>query len=220
MTQNESIELLGGASLRNISVSSPLATLRVSEGILNINLSVLANLYLSKKNIVSIKSFSDGLYRKGLIIEHNVAKYPKTIKFWNINNVSQSIDVINQLLIKDEKKVDAKKLEIIQSYGIGVFKPNVKRTLQVVFFLLVVLKIYGFTHVTINNDFNISFYLSMFYNSVFIFVFFLSMSLCFFSKIRGVFFYDYISKEINNFFLIVIAGFSFIMFIAFSLARI
>jgi hypothetical protein len=220
MADNESIKLKGGASVKDISMSSPFATLSVNEGVLNVNLSVMANLYLSKKNIVTIKPFSDGVYRKGLIIEHNVAKYPKPIKFWNINNVSQSIDIINHLLIKDEDKVDEKRLDNIQTHGVGVFKPNIKRLLQVIFFVLGALKIYRFAHVAINNDFNINLYLSMFYNSVFIFVFLLSMFLCFSAKIKELIFYDYISKDINKGFLLCLSGFIFIMFIFFSLARI
>lgn len=129
MINCESIKLKGGATVGDISMSSPFSTLRVSEGILNVNLSIMANLYLSKKNIVSISPFSDGLFRKGLIIEHNVAKYPKTIKFSNINNVSQSIHIINHLLLKDVEKVDEKRLDNIQTHGIGVFKPNVKKKL-------------------------------------------------------------------------------------------
>lgn len=43
------IELKGGASVNGTSMTSPFATLRIKNGVLNINLSVLANLYFSKK---------------------------------------------------------------------------------------------------------------------------------------------------------------------------
>lgn len=217
MTNTEGIELTGGASIKNASMSWPFATLSVSKGLLNINLSVMANVCFSRKNIIRIRPFSDGFFRKGLIIEHNVLQYPKSIKFWNISDVPKTIDTLNQWMIRDEHMVDEKKLKSIQALGVGIFKPKVKKVLNLIFFLLAALKVYRFGHVVVYEDFDIAIYWSMLYNLVFIFIFFLSLSVCFYPRFRLLVLYEHIAEKINRGFIFVISVFVLISFVISSL---
>lgn len=198
-------------------MSSPFATLSVSKGLLTINLSVMANVCFSRKNIIRIRPFSDGFFRKGLVIEHTVAKYPKSIKFWNIPDVPKTIDNLNQCMIRDEHMVDEKSLENIQALGTSVFKPKAKKVLSVIFFLLAALKVYRFGHVVVYRDFDIAVYWSMLYNLVFIFIFFLSLSLCFYPRFRLLVLYEHIGKKINRGFIFVISVFVLMFFFIYSL---
>jgi hypothetical protein len=92
------LEFTGGARIGMANATWPLATLKVSKDLLELNASILGKFSFQPKDIVSIEPYKKiPLLGQGIKINHRIANYNSNVIFWTSKDSSSLINQIKQL---------------------------------------------------------------------------------------------------------------------------
>ncbi|NOW95797.1 hypothetical protein [Mucilaginibacter sp. SG564] len=103
MTSTE-FELTGGATYGMINATWPFATLRVNQNELELNISLLGNLYFRPEDVISITASGMSIFSSGIRITHKVKGYYSTVIFKSFTNTNSILQQIQQTGFLDNKE--------------------------------------------------------------------------------------------------------------------
>jgi hypothetical protein len=77
----DEISFLGGARIGLANATWPFATLKAKKNKVTLRVLIFGTYSFSPEQVVNLETF-----RRGVLIQHNVAEYPKHIVFWSVKN--------------------------------------------------------------------------------------------------------------------------------------
>ena len=142
----EKFEITGGARIGSSNATWPFATLKVSQGKLELNASIVGNLVFQPKDIISIEPYAKSTFlSKGLKINHLITNYDSEVIFWTFNDPLEVINQISETGFFDNTNSTTDSITIQQQQGLGGFpiKKNVAIGIVVVWNLLFLIDFVG-----------------------------------------------------------------------------